>query len=172
MRRNPTALLLLAILVVGSTQAATAARSPILVVGFSKIGTFEVDGGNPVLARKAFGAPKKITDVDQSCLFTWPGVQIDFYTLVYKDQCGARSAFSNATITRPWVTERGLRQGDPVAKAKRLYPQARKAGRNLGVGGVGLIIKTFAAIGDYGLSAGVKNGRMTSLFIFYPQGGE
>ena len=30
----------------------------------------------------------------------------------------------SATITRSWVTDRGLRQGDSIARAKALYPSA------------------------------------------------
>lgn len=150
--------------------AARAAPTPIRVQGLERIGAFKIVGG-PADARRAFGKPTSQRDSGSDCTLTWPGLEISFYTLRYKRQCRDDAAFGAATITRPWVTDRGLRRGDPVSRAKRLYPDARKAGRNLGAG-VGLIIKYWAAIGNVGLAAEVRDGRVTNLVIDYPLGGE
>jgi hypothetical protein len=103
----------------------------------------------------------------------WSGVHVSFYTLAQDRQCAADTPFGWAEITRPWVTERGLRQGDTLAKARRLYPDARKERPSFaGEHGVGLVIKLSQAIGDYGLAAVAINGRLTKLVISDPQGGE
>lgn len=155
-----------------TATVAQAAQAPIHVQGFAKIGSFRVEGADPASARRAFGKPTSTRDFGDSCVLTRPGLAMGFYTLLHEKQCRDDTPFSDATISRPWVTDRGLRQGDTVARAKKLYPDARKAGRSLGVTGLGLIVKTFPAIGDYGLAVKVKDGRVTVLDIFYPQGGE
>ena len=76
----------------------------------------------------------------------------------------------SATITRPWVTDRGLRQGDSLARAKALYPSARKAKPN--AANIDLVVKFSQAIGPYGLTARVVHGHVTTLDIIDPQGGE
>jgi hypothetical protein len=167
-------LVLLAVVVIGLAQAASAAQPPLRVRGFSQIGTFDVRGGNPAKARKAFGRPLKTKDIRQrSCEVSWVGVQISFYTLVHASQCRPDTPFGSARITRPWATNRGLRQGDTVAKAKRLYPDAAKARPSFaGPHAIGLIVKLSQAIGDYGLAAVVDHGRLKTLVISDPQGGE
>lgn len=100
---------------------------------------------------------------------TWPGLRISFYTLVHKRQCGDNSAFGSAEITGTWVTDRGLRRGDTVSRAKLLYPRARAGG---GISSIWLVVRTSALIGDYGLSVRVRDGRVTTLDLYSPQGGE
>jgi hypothetical protein len=167
-----TALLALLAAVIGLTQAASAAQPPIRVVGFQRIATFKVHGGTVATAGQMFGRPTKAQDIrGRSCELTWPGVHISFYTLAHDTQCRPDTPFGSARITRAWVTDRGLRQGDTVAKARRLYPRAERphfAGRNA----VGLIVKLSQAVGDYGLAALVNRGRVTALVISDPQGGE
>jgi hypothetical protein len=100
-----------------------------------------------------------------------PGVHISFYTLVHDTQCRPDTPFGSARITRAWVTDRGLRQGDTVAKARRLYPRAERP-HFAGPNAIGLIVKLSQAVGDYGLAAVVNRGRVTALAISDPQGGE
>jgi hypothetical protein len=69
------------------------------------------------------------------------------------------------------VTDRGLRKGDTVARARKLYPRAEKP-HFAGAGAVGLIVKLSQAVGDYGLAAKVVNGRVVALVLSDPQGGE
>jgi hypothetical protein len=168
------ALLGLVVAVVGPAQAASAAQPPLRVVGFSRIGAFQVHGGTVARARSSLGRPARTQDIRQrSCEVSWPGLHISFYTLVHDTQCRPDTPFGSARVTRPWVTERGLRQGDTVAKARRLYPAA--AGKQPSFAGphaVGLIVKLSQAVGDYGLAATVDHGRVTALVISDPQGGE
>jgi hypothetical protein len=99
---------------------ATAAQPRVRVVGFSRIGDFKVHGGTVGFARKAFGRAVRTREVrGRSCELTWPGVRISFYTLAHDRQCRPDTPFGSAWITGAWVTERGLRQGDTVAKARR-----------------------------------------------------
>jgi hypothetical protein len=166
------ALVGLSVAVLGAAYAASAAQPPIRVVGFQRIGTFKVHGGTVGLARKAFGRPAKIRDVrSRSCEVTWPGVHISFYTLAHDTQCRADTPFGSAQITRAWVTDRGLRKGDTVAKARRLYPSVARP-HFAGPHAVGLIVKLSQAVGDYGLAVIVDRGKVTALVISDPQGGE
>jgi hypothetical protein len=160
--------------VAGVAHAASVAQPPLRVVGFSRIGAFHVPGGNPAQARKAFGRPLKTNEIrQQSCEMSWSGVQISFYTLVRDTQCRPDTPFGSARVTRPWVTDRGLRQGDTVARARRLYPDAGKRRPSFaGPHAVGLIVRLSEAIGDYGLAAIVDQGRLKTLVISDPQGGE
>jgi hypothetical protein len=157
-----------------AAPAASAPQAPLRVVGFSQIGAFHVRGGTPARARTAFGAASKTQEIrSRSCRLTWPGLTISFYTLASERQCGPRTPFGEARITRAWITDRGLRRGDTVARARRLYPDARKSRPAFsGPHGVGLIVKLSQAVGDYGLAAVAVGGRLTTLVISDPQGGE
>ena len=152
--------------------AAQAAQAPIRVVGFASIGTFKVRGGTPAKARAAFGTPIRVHELSDSCTITWPGIEIGFYSLVTNKQCLSTTPFGGATITRAWITDRGLRQGDSLARAKQLYPSARKRATKGSSGNVPLVVRFSQAIGEYGLTGDYKNGKMTTLHIDDPQGGE
>ena len=154
------------------SQAASAAEPPIRVVGFSQIGTFKVRGGNPAKARAAFGRATSTKNTpNRDCLMGWPGIRISFYTLAHAKQCQPDTPFGIATITGIWVTDRGLRKGDTLAKARKLYPRAEKP-HFAGPSAVGLIVKLSQAVGDYGLAAKVVSGRVVALVLSDPQGGE
>jgi hypothetical protein len=160
----------LALVTLAAAGAAAAAQAPIRVVGFATIGTFHVRGGDPAHARAAFGKPTKVVDHQDSCTMSWPGIRVGFYTLLDKPQCGPTTPFGDAQISRPWVTDRGLRQGDSVVRAKQLYPAARKA--KPGAGTLNLVVRFSQAIGEYGLTVTVRHGRVAILRIDDPQGGE
>jgi hypothetical protein len=166
------ALVCLVVAVLGATHAASAAQAPIRVVGFARIGAFKVHGGTVGSARKTFGRPASTRDFrGRSCELAWPGVHISFYTLVHDTQCRPDTPFGSARITRAWMTDRGLRQGDGVAKARRLYPRAERP-HFAGPHALGLVVKLSQAVGDYGLAAVVDHGKVTALVISDPQGGE
>jgi hypothetical protein len=154
--------------------AGSANQPPLRVIGFAQIGTLHVRGSNPAAARVAFGRPSRTVErTERSCEMFWPGLQLSFYTLVHPTQCRPDTPFGGATITRPWVTDRGLRQGDTVEKARKLYPVGSKRKPYFaGTHALGLIVRLSQAIGDYGLAAKVANGRVTALVISDPQGGE
>ena len=156
--------------VAAAASGAQAAQAPILVKGFASIGAFKVRGGGPIEAKKAFGKPVRQRDYGDSCTLSWTGLEISFYTLLDKPQC-TDSAFGSAAITRPWVTDRGLKQGDLLSRAKHLYPDTGKKG-SVTKTTVWLIRKFSPAIADYGLYAGLRNGRVSVLYIEDPQGGE
>jgi hypothetical protein len=170
MRLAPVSALL--VLVATAAPLAHAGRAPIVVKDFARIGSFQVSGGGPAGARRAFGTPASERETKTDCTITWPGLQISFYTLAHDRQCRDYSAFGTATITGPWVTDRGLHQGDSVARAKLLYVDARKQGGGNTAKSLGLIVMLSPAIGDYGLSVEVRNGHVTALVIDDPQGGE
>ena len=153
-----------------AASSAAADERPLLVVGFSKIGDFKVRGGTPAQAFRVFGTPARTRETNASCAHYWNGLRIGFYTLVEKKQCLPGTPFESATISRSWVTDRGLRKGDTLARAKQLYPSARKA--KPGASTIDLVVRFSQAIGQYGLTARVHEGRVTTLEILDPQGGE
>jgi hypothetical protein len=169
------AILPLVAVALGCGLAASASdQKPIRVVGFSRIGTFKVHGGNPAKARAAFGTPTRTRATrNRDGLIVWRGLEISFYTLAHAKQCLPDTPFGGATITGPWVTDHGLRRGDTVAKAKKLYPVGSKLRPHfVGAHALGLVVRLSQAVGDYGLAAKVVNGRVTALLISDPQGGE
>ena len=150
-------------------SAAAGAAPTLKVTGLTTIGSFAVNGGDPVSAQAAFGKPAHTSETGSSCTMTWSVIEIGFYTLLDTAQCGPNSAFDEATVTGAWVTDRGLHRGDTIAKARQLYPKAKKTSF---VAGLGLVVKFSPAIGDYGMGVRTKEGHVTDLVVFNPQGGE
>ena len=151
---------------------AIALAAPLPVHGTDSIGAFTVHHGTLGKARAVFGRPTSMNQEKGGCAVAWPGLRIRFYTLFHDDQCRADSSFESAEITRAWRTERGLWQGDTLARARTLYPKARTVRRAFGPTALGLAVRFSQAIGDYGLAARTQNGRVTTLVLLDPQGGE
>jgi hypothetical protein len=149
---------------------AGAAREPVLVRGYTQIGSYEVRGGNIEAATAAFGTPTKVTPHSAFCIVNWPGIRVSFSTVLSDQQCVSKSFFDDALITGPWVTDRGLKQGDTLTRALKLYPKARKG--LVDSYGYGLIVVLSQAVGSYGLGVDVKNGHVTTLVVLFPQGGD
>lgn len=152
--------------------AAHAAPAPIRVQGIERIGAFRVEGAHLKDARRVFGKPTSMRQERGGCTLSWPGLKLRFYTLLHDRQCREDSAFESAEISGPWATDRGLRRGDTVSRARSLYPGAKRVDRAFGVPALGLVIKSSEAIGDYGLAAALRGGRLTTLLLLDPQGGE
>ena len=151
---------------------AVALAAPLPVHGTDSIGAFRIHGGTLGQARAAFGKPASMHQEQGGCAVAWPGLRIRFYTLFHDEQCRADSSFESAEITRAWRTDRGLKQGDTVARARSLYPKARTVRRTFGPTALGLAVEFSQAIGDYGLAARTQGGKVTTLVILDPQGGE
>jgi hypothetical protein len=149
---------------------AGAAQGPVHVKGYTQIGSYDVSGGTLGAAKQAFGTPTKVTPHKAFCIVNWPGIRVSFSTEVETAQCGSKSFFDDALITGPWVTDRGLEQGDTLARALQLYPKARKG--LVDSYGYGLIVVLSQAVGSYGLGVDVKNGHVTTLVVLFPQGGD
>jgi hypothetical protein len=105
------------------------------------------------------------------------GVRAEFYTygltMGAGDACSAPSGVYLGTlwVTGPrWVTAKGLRIGDPIAKLQRLYPTALPHGDSFWL----IIGKN--VIGSTSLypifSATVANGRVTSFVFAIGAGGD
>ena len=127
--------------------------------GTDSIGAFTIRGGTLGQARAAFGKPSSMHQEKGGCAVAWPGLRIRFYTLFHDEQCRTDSSFESAEITRAWRTDRGLRQGDTVTRARSLYPKARTIRRTFGSTALGLVVKFSQAIGDYGLAAARRAAR-------------
>ena len=160
---------------IASVQALLVAlvlAAPLPVHGTDGIGSFRVHGGTLASARAVFGAPSSMRQEHGGGAVTWPGLKIRFYTLLHDRQCRTDSSFESAEVSRPWRTDRGLRQGGTVSRARSLYPKARTVRRTFGPTALGLAVRFSPAIGDYGLAARTLDGKVTTLVLLDPQGGE
>lgn len=171
--------LVLGTLLAGS--GASAATPSFVVRGDSAIGTFGVKtDGSLAGAIRAFGTPRLRRD-RQACLATWPahGLTMNLYNLGGLDPCRPSSGrFSRAIVrgTR-WRTDRGLRVGMPLSAIRASYPRAgfHRGSRPYWPSGWWLVTRRepFGGSGVYpGLLAVVAGGRVATLHVRYPAGGD
>jgi hypothetical protein len=110
------------------------------------------------------------------CRARWPGIglTITFYNLGGQNPCTPRFGFFGRAIVTGarWRTAKGLAIGDPVARLRRLFPEARHRGVD-GFRGYWLVVRTTQAAGTYpGLLARVRDGRVVQFRVHYQAGGE
>jgi hypothetical protein len=137
----------LLILVLVGLVAAPAAGAQSFVIkargSRTTLGTVQAIGDfkparNPTLraAIRAFGEPSSRRGGGEICRVRWNplGVRITFQNFGGVDSCTPRGGRAQKAVVggdRRWRTGRGLRLGDGVAKARRLYPNARQTARGL-----------------------------------------
>jgi hypothetical protein len=114
----------------------------IRVVGVDRIGGFRpaVGQGTVAHALRALGAPSGRARIPVGgygdCALRWRsrGLVMSFYSLGIPEgraiggRCYTDLKFAYARISGPWVTDRGLRRGDPVERAFDRYPRASWTG--------------------------------------------
>jgi len=155
-------------------SGASAAGGPSRVIrGDYRIGDYAVKAdGTLAGAIRAFGRPSASRRSGAYCHASWRalGVRAEFYNLADANPClPAKGYFSVASMTgRGWLTASGLRIGDSVADARRLYPHAERHGSSLW-----LVARFTQATGRYaGLAARLAGGRVAALVVTYEAGGE
>jgi hypothetical protein len=179
LRRLAPALVLAAAVV----SVAVGATRTITIVGDERIGSFRVKtDGTLGGAIAAFGAPTAVRKTSsQSCTATWRplGLTISFYNLGGADPCSRRGGLFGRAIARGavWRTSKGLRIGDPVARLRTLYPNARfhPGLRLYWPAGYWLLPRRnrFGLPGSYpGLLAETRAGRVVAFHVRYQAGGE
>jgi hypothetical protein len=162
--------------------AVSAAAAPSFVVhGDARIGTFAVKAdGSLAGAVRAFGAPR-LKRTGEACSAVWPayGLTMAFYNLGGANPCTPRfGRFSRALMYgKRWRTEKGLRIGMPSIAIRRYYPRAtfHRGLRYFWPSGWWLVTRPerFGGGGLYpGLLAVTANGKVTSLQVRYPAGGD
>jgi hypothetical protein len=125
-------------------------------------------------AREVFGDPASARRRERvTCPARWPGIglRIVFVDLGGGDPCTREGNAQTATLNdRRWSTSRGLHVGDPVAKARRLYPNARHL-----YGQLALVTRP-SPFGDGGwlvpLGAKAAGGKVTALQVWLGGAGE
>jgi hypothetical protein len=152
------------------------------VVSDERLGSFRVKtDGTLGGAIRAFGTPSLKRGSDVTCRAIWArhALTIDFYNLGGDDPCTRRFGFFGRAIMRGdhWRTSKGLRLGDPVARMRSLYPQARfnTGRRGFRPSGWWLVTRRnrFGLSGTYpGLLAETSHGRVTAFRVTYQRGGE
>lgn len=162
-----TRALAVAVLAALVVPVAHGAADPVRVKGIEQIGALRILPSAPADARRVFGKPLSTAKSEQGCSLRWTGLSIGYYTLLDKNPC-VDGSFESAAVSRDWVTDRGLRRGDTLARAKALYPRWRSGGKT----SIWLIARNSPAIGVYGLSARIREGRLVTLDLYNPQGGE
>jgi hypothetical protein len=141
-----------------------------VVHGDAYIGAFPVrrDGTRVGLVR-AFGRPTTLRHTVTGCRARWPqlGMRVDLYNLGRGDRC---KFFRKAVLTgRRWQTAKGLRIGDSLARARELFPRARRHGVWM------WLIPRFYSVGDRhyaGLAAKLALDRVVAFRVEYPSGGD
>jgi hypothetical protein len=180
MRRTRTALAIAAAAAASLTPLA--AGHVLAVVSDERLGSFRVKtDGTLGGAIRAFGAPSLKRGSDVTCRARWGrhALTIDFYNLGGDDPCSRRFGFFSRAIMRGdhWRTSKGLRLGDPVARVRSLYPQARfhSGRRGFRPSGWWLVSRRnrCGLPGTYaGLVAETSRGRVTAFRVHYQRGGE
>jgi hypothetical protein len=150
-----------------------------VILGNERLGTFAVkkDGSLGGLIR-AFGDPTGRWHNGSGCVVRWRslGLQASLYNLGGADPCtDAGGRFSHAEVTTPeWRTSTGLAVGDPVTRARQLFPRAKfgVVGKPRGMW-LWLIPRVYP-VGPFhyaGLAAKIVNERVVALRVQYPADG-
>jgi hypothetical protein len=154
------------------------------VRGDSRIGGYAVKAdGTLAGAIKAFGSPSSKTQPFRSgCNVTWApyGLTIQFYNLGGADPCAPKGGlFSRAVMHGVrWRTGKGLRVGMQAARVRQVYPRAVWHSGLRGYWPTGWWLVTRGSPfggGDTrypGLLAETRNGRVVSLQVRFPAGGD
>jgi hypothetical protein len=164
--------------------AAAQSATSFVVRGDVRIGGFAVKAdGSLAGAIRAFGSPSsKRRPFPSACTATWSGygLTIGFYNLGGADPCtpsGGR--FSRAVMHgKRWRTSKGLRVGMVTSRVRRYYPRAtwHRGLRSYWPTGWWLVTRpSRIGLGDSkypGLLAETRNGRVVSLQVRYPAGGD
>lgn len=106
--------------------------------GAVRMGTLAGRTGTLAAAEKAYGTGAKRATYG-NCRVTWAslGAIMTFAPAPGADPCGPESRVRAAVLTgQQWLTAKGLKPGDPVSKARRLY--GKKAAR----GGAGVLMSS------------------------------
>jgi hypothetical protein len=161
-------LLVVAAALVAAVSASAAV--PQVVQGDAKVGGLQIGRSGPAAARAAFGQPSSARpDSRLSCVLRWPGVGVRLRFLSFEGHACSRGVLVTATVARRagWRTGRGLRVGDPVARVRQLYPNARFHRAPDGRTGYWLIVRRACQEvggGPYpGLLARTGRGRVTAI---------
>jgi hypothetical protein len=176
---------LVLVLGVGSAGAQTSSFSIRTSATFQRLGTWRIDR-DPTLrgATEALGPPTACRTIRHAThgRASWRSLGVSIDLLTYGGLPEGRNACSaparihvnwvRVTGTR-WVTSRGLRVGDPVAKLRRLYPHARANLRENWPRGYWLVSRRTACIGICStpfvcvpqLLAETRDGRTIAFFL-------
>ena len=124
---NGPRLLVLAIVAVLALPSGASAADLVLKIRkhVSELGGFSANGSHRTLrnAIKAWGKPSTRRSGGGFCDVNWSTVGVK---AVFRSGCGERSRIQWARLrSKRWTTERGLHVGDPTAKLKQLYPDAK-----------------------------------------------
>ena len=157
-----------------SVVGAAAEPPSIVIRGDYKIGQFPVKGDGTLGGLiTAFGEPAARAHTSWGCLARWPavGLAVNLYNLGGFDPCSRHGNFHDAVLTgRLWVTAKGLRIGDSLARLQTLFPRARA------YGAWRWLVARYYPVGTPGyypwLEAKIVRGHVTAFRVQYPAGGD
>jgi hypothetical protein len=179
MRRRLPRVLMLAVLcgaVASASSAAAVANDYLLVLGqraslyrYQSLAS-DRSGRAYAAALKAFGKPTRLQAKRNVCRATWARAGISIELVSAPPACTSMALYSSSwqslsLFGERWHTARGLRVGDSIGKAQRLYPRAtfdRRLGQRLLV-----LVRERAAEADVVQLAAVvdRRGRIASLEV-------
>jgi hypothetical protein len=167
-----------------STLRQVEAEPSFLVRSDVSIGSFAVKANGTLGgATRAYGEPDSLRKrYGATCTATWRLYQltIAFYNLGGGDPCTPRGGKFSRAIMRGqrWRTSKGLRVGMPSARIQRFYPKAmwHRGFRGYWPTGWWLVTRPSIYGPDAthypGLLAETRSGRILSLQVRYPAGGD
>jgi hypothetical protein len=120
-------------------QRARSRLIKVQTVGLAAFGPINPHSAIPSHATAAFGEPASTRLRGGRCLRRWPdlGLTIEFAVPGGEDACGESARIQRIRLAGPaaaeagWRTAEGIRPGMPLAAARRIYPEARRAGKRL-----------------------------------------
>jgi hypothetical protein len=161
------------------------ASTPLFVVrSDARIGSFAVRANGTLAgAINAFGEPASRRPVlAEACTVTWSsyGLTILFNNFGGQDPCSPQGGYFSRAVMhgQRWRTARGLRVGMSSSRVRRYYPHAvwRHGSRGFWPSGWWLVTRASRfGSGDTsypGLLAEARKGRIVSLQVRYPAGGD
>ena len=148
----------------------TAAPAQHVIHGDSTAGGIRIARSTPADVKKLFGAPSttRVTS-SRTCGQSWKGARLTVTFFTFENKPCARGVALIVTVTgrAAWRTAVGLRVGDPAARLRALYPNARLRQGFAGETGYWLVTRQICAEvggGAYpGLLARMKGGRVSAL---------
>lgn len=138
------------------------------IVGHERIAGFATDG-RMEQALERFGAPTRREDFGRGhCAVEWGdrGLKMTFVLEgLQQGACAPGAWHASTVVTDPrWTTDRGLKVGDPEARARELYPDLAVDGEGVAT----LVSREVEGLLLPGLVAQIERGRVASFTVHGP----
>jgi hypothetical protein len=143
-----------------------AAQSTYVIQGDRTVGGVVMGRGTTTAAISRLGPPSRSAVRAQSCTLTWTELGAIVTFLAFSGEPCKEGVAVVAVVTKRvrWRTDRGLRVGDTLKRAKLLYPRSTRHGAQLWL----LTRRACAEVGGQpyaGLQARLRDGRVAAFTV-------